>query len=67
MLTAVTQMAFDCAVMGGDINILRAEQGTQLQCYFQASVTLVDGDGVADGEYSMGAGVDFIRELGAAQ
>lgn len=61
----VTQMGFDCAVEGGSINILTEGNSIQLQCYFQAGVSLYDGngDGISDGEYSMGAGVDFIRTL----
>lgn len=62
----VAQMAWDCALASGDINILPEENAVRLQCYFQAGVSLadVDGDGISDGEYSMGAGVDFIRTLG---
>lgn len=62
----VAQMGFDCAMAEGNINILTDNGKTGLQCYFQAGVILTDsdGDGVSDGELSMGAGVDFTRELG---
>lgn len=62
---AVQTMGFDCAVQGGDINILANETAITLQCYFQAGIQTLDtdGDGVSDGELSMGAGVDFTRAI----
>jgi hypothetical protein len=62
----VSQMGFDCAVAGGEINILSEARQMSLQCYFWAGAILIDtnDDGVADGELSMGASVDFTRELG---
>jgi len=59
----VQQMGFDCAVQGGNVNILAGEDAVTLQCFFQAGVQVLDldGDGISDGENSMGAGVDFTR------
>ena len=65
----VAEMAFDCAVVGGSINILNNAGQTELQCFFWAGVQPLDTDGdfISNGEVSMGASVDFIRGLGEAQ
>ncbi len=65
----VAEMAFDCALVGGSINILNNAEQTELQCFFWAGAQPLDTDGdfVSDGEVSMGASVDFIRGLGEAQ
>lgn len=65
----VAEMAFDCAVVGGSINILQNAGKTELQCFFWAGAQPLDtnGDFVSDGEVSMGASVDFIRVLGEVQ
>ncbi|VXD19877.1 conserved exported hypothetical protein [Planktothrix serta PCC 8927] len=62
----VERMSFECATHGGDINILvSGDEKISLQCYFQAGANLVDsnGDGVPDGMYTKGTGVDFSEEL----
>ena len=61
----VQQTGFDCAVQGGSINVIADEDAVTLQCFFQAGVQVLDvnGDGVSDGENSMGAGVDFTRTI----
>lgn len=56
---------FQCRTYGGSINFLSSESESNkfdVQCYFQAGVSLWDsnGDGVSDGENSRGAGVDII-------
>ncbi|MEB3884600.1 hypothetical protein [Lyngbya sp. CCY1209] len=60
----IQKIRFQCAAESGDINILVFEdrQEADLQCYFQAGVSLVDTDGdyVSDGENSRGASVDRI-------
>ncbi len=65
----VAEMAFDCAVVGGSINILNNAGQTELQCFFWAGAQPLDTDGdfVSDGEVSMGASVDFVRVLGEVQ
>lgn len=64
----VERMSFKCATHGGDINILVSDDGKEtvkLQCYFQAWVILFDSnrDGVSDGQYGRGTGIDFTEEL----
>lgn len=64
----VERMSFECATRGGDINILVSEDGKEtvtLQCYFQAWTILFDSnrDGVSDGQYGRGMGIDFTEEL----
>ncbi|CAD5919344.1 hypothetical protein PCC9214_00556 [Planktothrix tepida] len=62
----VERMSFECGTYGGDINILVSEdQKVSLQCYFQAGANLFDSnaDGVPDGMYGKGTGVDFTEDL----
>lgn len=60
----VKKAQFTCATYGGNFNILESEDknSVELQCYFQAGVSLVDenNDFLSDGENSRGAGVDII-------
>ncbi|MBD2294229.1 hypothetical protein H6G06_12170 [Anabaena sphaerica FACHB-251] len=55
---------FRCATNGGNFNLLTSEdqKNIELQCYFQAGVSLIDvnNDWVSDGEATRGAGVDQI-------
>ena len=64
--TALLDFVWQGCGVSGTRFIRRNRQDVALQCYFQAGVSLYysNNDGVSDGEYSMGAGVDFIRKLG---
>lgn len=64
----VERMSFNCATHGGDINILVSDDGKEtvtLQCYFETGTILFDSnrDGVSDGQYGRGIGIDFTEKL----